>query len=345
MILLFVGAGGSAAVDAEQYPTTIEFFNRLPTDITNDPMFTTVQEFLRTKKEDGQPIDIEEILWELDNIQNYLTLSSNSDTIGGWCMMNNLFAQFSNVAVRPDGFPSALEGIIDSYVEPLRNRIYDLVHDFYAEPLDTNQNNGFTIWIQLLQQLQQLDPLIEIFTTNYDLVLERVIREADIKVATGRSHDGIQTTLKSTEWNDLIDTNGKGRLTKLHGSVDWQRRNGDIICSPVYTGSSRHHAILYPGLKEEPRDSPFDKFHNYLQAVVSRPPVTAIFVGFAFRDNYINGILSYLSPGTQKIIVNKDSSKPDVPFQGGTYTHLDEGLTEKTARHCISLVRNQVHGH
>ena len=35
MILVFVGAGGSAAVDLDQYPTTVEFFESLPGEIKN----------------------------------------------------------------------------------------------------------------------------------------------------------------------------------------------------------------------------------------------------------------------------------------------------------------------
>ena len=64
MILVFVGAGGSAAVNPEQYPTTVEFFNRLPDYIEQEPLFIQIREFLETSKR-GQPIDIEEILWNL----------------------------------------------------------------------------------------------------------------------------------------------------------------------------------------------------------------------------------------------------------------------------------------
>ena len=67
MILVFVGAGGSAAVDPEQYPTTVEFFNRLPDDIEEAPLFIQICAFLEIRKY-GQPIDIEEILWTLDEL-------------------------------------------------------------------------------------------------------------------------------------------------------------------------------------------------------------------------------------------------------------------------------------
>ena len=68
MILVFVGAGGSAAVDPKQYPTTVEFFNRLPPgDITGSSPSFKQSLWLpeRTQKEDGQRIDIEEVLWRL----------------------------------------------------------------------------------------------------------------------------------------------------------------------------------------------------------------------------------------------------------------------------------------
>ena len=89
MILVFVGAGGSAAVDPEQYPTTVEFFNRLPEGITQDPLFILVGEFLRTQKEDGRSIDIEEVLWGLDKLQEYFSLSRDSNTLEGWMMVEN----------------------------------------------------------------------------------------------------------------------------------------------------------------------------------------------------------------------------------------------------------------
>ena len=79
MILLFVGAGGSAAVDAEQYPTTVEFYKRLPDDIVQNPLFFFVQNFLTNAPSHNEAsIDIEKILWELVNLEGYLAASTSS---------------------------------------------------------------------------------------------------------------------------------------------------------------------------------------------------------------------------------------------------------------------------
>ena len=48
MILVFAGAGASAAIDSKKYPTTEGFFNNLSESIKNDPLFVVVKEFLET---------------------------------------------------------------------------------------------------------------------------------------------------------------------------------------------------------------------------------------------------------------------------------------------------------
>ena len=78
MILVFVGAGGSAAVNPDQYPTTVEFFKRLPGDITQEPLFVCIREFLEARK-GGKEIDIEEVLWNLDEFRDYCQASYDTD--------------------------------------------------------------------------------------------------------------------------------------------------------------------------------------------------------------------------------------------------------------------------
>ena len=338
MILVFVGAGGSAAVDPEQYPTTIEFFNRLPEEIIQHPLFALVCEFLRTQKEDGQPIDIEEVLWSLDKLQEYFSLSRNPNTLEGWMMTGNRLGRLHANMNASDNILGGMFEIDQNQLVPLQNRINVLVHEFYVEP---PPNGKLQNWISLLQKLEGRDPILEIFTTNYDPVLETVIEEANIEnVATGRE-TGRQTTLNTSLWDkpgESID--GRGRLTKLHGSVDWQRRGSTIICSDLYTGDPTRHSILYPGFKGKPDEEPFIKFHEHLQAVVPEAKA-AFFIGFAFRDEYINSILSELRPEIPKYVINKDDRPPTVPFTGKP-KHFQKGLTLEAVRDFIGSLANDL---
>ena len=331
MILVFVGAGGSAAVDPEQYPTTVEFFNRLPDDIKADPLFSFFHEFLETQK-GVQPIDIEEILWTLDELQKYCKASLNTETISGWIMEENrIHRLFGNV---PDlsHLLSGMRHLEEHQIENLTSNINALVYDFYAPTPSTDK---LLDWVQLFQGLTEPELPIEIFTTNYDRVLESVINAAEINVETGRNFDGIQTRLDTTLW----DTPGKsidnncGRLTKLHGSVDWQLSNEGINVSEIFTGNHQQHLILYPGYKGEPDEAPFVQFHEHLQAVVQQADA-AIFIGYAFRDDYINTILSELPSEIPKFVINRDDALPDFSFLNGCQ-HLNDGLTEESVETCL----------
>lgn len=341
MIIVFVGAGGSASVDPTQYPTTVEFFQRLPQQITSDQLFTLITAFLRAQKKEGQSIDIEEILWRLRELEEYFLLSCHVDTIGGWMMNDNRLCQLKGNIPDYSKLQGGMSEIWASLLIPLRNKIQALVHEFYDDPPHLNKLSN---WIQFLQSLAtNVDPKVEIFTTNYDIVLEKIIEQAGIKIETGRQATSTEMKLDTIFWDNpetpmTHPQTSRGRLTKLHGSVDWQRRKGDIICSSVYTEDPQKHLILYPGFKGTPDEEPFNKFHEHLRAVV-RKADAAIFVGYAFRDEYIKDILSGLRPEIPVHLINKDEFLPDLPFTN-EYTHFSDGFTAKVVQDCI---RDLVH--
>ena len=334
MILVFVGAGGSAAVDPKQYPTTVEFFNRLPDDIMRDTLLVKICEFLTSKKGE-EPIDIEKVLWNLDKLQDYLQASLDANDIRGWMMRGRIDPLYG----RSDGLSSIVQSgmsQLEPQIQNLKDGVNAQVYNFYATPPDSEKVSD---WMQLLKGLEKIDSTIEIFTTNYDLVLETVIKESEIKVKTGRSSDDIQMRLDTACWDqpDAL-TDDMGRLTKLHGSVDWQRHNEDIIVgNPNFTGNHQNHLILYPGYKGEPDQKPFTKFHEHLRAVVQKANA-AIFVGFAFRDDYINDILSALSSGILTYVINKDDSLPDLPFTNA-YKHFNKGFTARSVTACLESLQ------
>ena len=334
MILVFVGAGGSAAVDPEQYPTTVKFFNRLPDDITGSPLFVKIHEFLKSKK-GGQSIDIEEVLWNLDELRDYFQTSRDTKVISGWIMAEHRINQLIGDA--PDLSPllNGMHDLAETQIQNLKDEINAQVYNFYATPPDSEK---LLDWMRLLKGLAEADSIIEIFTTNYDLVLETAIKEAKIEVKTGRAFDDIQTRLDTSLWESTRKSlDFYGRLTKLHGSVDWQLRNGEIIMSPVFTGDHQNHLVLYPGYKGVPRQEPFGKFHEHLQRVVGEANA-AIFIGFAFRDKYINTILSDLPQGIPKFVVNRDATLPDLTFLKGC-THHKDGITKESVEACIENLR------
>ena len=338
MILVFVGAGGSAAVDPEQYPTTVEFFNRLPGDITRDPLFGKVREFLQYKKGE-EPIDIEEVLSNLDELRDYFQISRNSKAIAGWIIAEHRINQLIRNSSDLSNLLNGMFDLAENQIPNLKDRINAQVYQLYAIPPDADK---LADWVQLLKGIEEIYPTIEIFTTNYDRVLERVIGEAEINVETGLKPNPDQMGLDTTLWDSPgqpLDHN-RGRLTKLHGSVNWQDSNeGIIVSNPIFTGNHQNHLILYPGYKGEPDQEPFIKFHEHLQVIVQQADI-AIFIGFAFRDGYINSILAELRPEVPKFVINKEDSLPALAFlEEPKCEHFNNGLTAEAVEDCLQSLK------
>ena len=346
MILVFVGAGGSAAVDLEQYPTTVGFFEKLPGEITNDGLFSNVRKFLQTQK-GKEIIDIEDVLGILGELQETFKKMNDPTNIVGWAMGGRLVGSINGIADF-GAFQGSIAALERDLITPLKDKINAQVYKFYGiRPAPEK----LSAWIRLLKGLKEIGPAIEIFTTNYDRVLEDATKQADMNMEYGVVHDGLDTYVDYSLWGPRkrpLPNNRRGLLTKLHGSVDWQRLDGNITRSaPRFTGDHQNHCILYPGHKGTPTEEPFISFHEHLRTVVRgeyEPLSAAIFIGFAFRDDHINTILSDLPSETLKFVITKSAGDliDNIPPTGAPFTdtclHWRGGFTAKTAEDCLLAI-------
>ena len=211
-------------------------------------------------------------------------------------------------------------------------------------------------WIRLLKGLEGIDPVLEIFTTNYDLVLEDAIKQAEIKVNLGLAPDYRRMTLDMTPWHTPPALGSDPMFTKLHGSVNWQHDNGNItISTPRFTEDHDNHCILYPGYKGTPTEEPFSVFHTRLQRVVRGEHgslTAAVFIGFAFRDNHINSILDDLPSKPLKYVITKsdgkhiDAKPPEnapASFRDNCL-HRRDGLTIEATESCLENITASMEG-
>ena len=335
MMLVFVGAGGSAAVDPEQYPTTAQFFQRLPDGIKENPLFVQVRDFLmRTNQHSQKRIDIEDVLWGLHELQADCQKMNDPTTITGYIMGSR-----DGVIPRMD-FAATQQSarLLDrECITPLIESIYEQVYQWYG---GTPHPKKLSMWTQLLNGLRAIDPVLEIFTTNYDIVLEHAVQQAGIPTEIGLTSysegNGVQTHL----W-DPANRPATGLLTRLHGSVDWRYLTEDavVVRDAAFSGNHHKHCILYPGYKGEPQKEPFRLFHEHLRRVVQgeyAPLVAAVFVGYAFRDAYINTILSHLTPRTFVYVITKSES---VGWPRGIPSVIvDDGLTQSAVQACLKTI-------
>lgn len=145
---------------------------------------------------------------------------------------------------------------------------------------------------------------VEVFTINYDLLLERGLEAAAVPY-----FDGFVGSIEGAFRPDLVDSvagsassmdslqlpRGWVRLWKLHGSVSWRllstERRIVRVASPTL-GSDQALAI-YPSHQkyEESRRVPFVTLFDRFRRALETPESVTVTCGYSFGDQHINETL------------------------------------------------------
>ena len=344
MILVFAGAGASYAVNCEQYPTTAEFFNRVPDHIKGTPWFGKAFSFLESQKS-GRVIDIEDIIDALSEMQDQCRRHIDSTSFTGW-MFESSSEHIRKISPNnrnhlAGGNLSNLNATMKEDATSLKKLLDDinaLVYRFYSSD---PEEQDLADWLLLLVTLAESSQVTEVFTTNYDRVLESVVEVGRLE---NKVETGIVSSLRGTKldlacWSEAnrptSSETGKGKLTKLHGSANWIRGNDEdiFVGPPKFTGNLENHITLYPGDKEWPTEEPFIAFYEHLRWV-ARNAHAAIFVGYAFRDENINRILSDLPANIPVFVIDMEEDLPRQVFLQNA-VHFGNGFTHDSAKGCI----------
>ena len=243
-----------------------------------------------------------------------------------------------------NAFQQSIQRYGAQIIPSLSDKIKEKVHNVYVAEADPKE---LRTWALFLSDLQKRDPILEIFTTNYDTILENSTTAAGINVHSGRREIGGRFKLDFSEWEllvttpeDLLQSRSHGLLTKLHGSVDWQWGNNETInISDTSLNDPKKHPVLFPGYKGVPTKKPFSIFHRHLQKCISEEyePLTAVVVvGFAFRDAYIGNIFrDNIRRTVPFFIIDLGKKLPSgiPPVQNPIM--FSEGFTQETANACL----------
>jgi hypothetical protein len=136
-------------------------------------------------------------------------------------------------------------------------------------------------------------PRMELYTTNYDLAFEIAAGLAGFVVIDGFSfilprrfdgslfsYDIVRREEDRTEFADAVF-----HLSKLHGSVDWEERSGEIFRSDA----PARPVLIYPRQSKYQLsyDRPFIEGMSRFQAALRRPNTALLVCGFGFHDHHI----------------------------------------------------------
>ena len=144
-------------------------------------------------------------------------------------------------------------------------------------------------WISSIDREQP----IEIFTTNYDLLMEQALEDTNIPYFDGfvGSREAF-FDLRSLEDN-LIPRHWT-RLGKMHGSINWfKKENGKIFRSDKYDNSESSYLIYPSHLKyDQSRKMPFLALSDQLNCFLKKTSSALIVCGYSFNDEHINDTIT-----------------------------------------------------
>lgn len=163
------------------------------------------------------------------------------------------------------------------------NKIKEVVDK--SLPEGENPYSHLISWINGINR----DYAVEIFTTNYDLLLEEAMEKARTPYFDGFS--GSKAAFfdpSSISSNDMPPR--WIRLWKLHGSINWSKNtNGEVIRGD----GSDEGTMVYPShIKyDQTQSAPFSSLFDRLKNFLLEPDSLLLTTGFSFADAHITAKL------------------------------------------------------
>ena len=170
----------------------------------------------------------------------------------------------------------------------MAGRICEKIGKIVAPSLP-HEPNSFTELVSWIGGVHRNFP-VEVFTTNYDLLLEEAFERARLPYFDGfiGSH---KPFFDPTSISDDVLPPRWSRLWKMHGSLGWDVSDGTII----RTGSRKATMLIYPDhlkydqISRQPYSALFERLRTFLMT----PDSFLLCIGFSFSDAQITAVLDH----------------------------------------------------
>lgn len=194
-----------------------------------------------------------------------------------------------------------VRGLSAANLDMLDDTICQTIQDLTNKTLPNSETpyHRVAAWVDGISR----DKPVEVFTTNYDLLMEQAFEDCRVPYFDG--FPGASRpffNLRAME-EDLLPPRW-ARLWKLHGSINWyQVADKGVLRSAIKEEQGLKRVIHPSHLKyEESRRMPYLAMIDRLRAFLKQPTATLVINGYSFRDEHLNEVIVQGLQSTQTAI-------------------------------------------
>jgi len=270
----FFGAGTSCAL---KIPDIALLTKGVEAKLKDDDLknFQAIRDDLKASAATGKVVTIEDILNQIRRIREITNEKADRE-----------FVKVSGEAAKK----------LD---REICKHIYSIIDD-KEKVADLTNTTRFFAWLNNLNR----DFTKEVFTTNYDLVIEKALEANQIPY-----FDGFVGAYEPFFWQESIEqpagkndlTKNWIRLWKIHGSLSWFWKldaptgSQKIVRAGKFNSSSTidNELVIYPSKEkyDSSRKQPFIAYFDRLKNFLSSGELFFVFTGYSFSDQHINDII------------------------------------------------------
>jgi hypothetical protein len=275
-LVIIVGAGASVPMGIPAMKGFTKEFEKHCNEEKSIDLYTKYSlRYLKKVAHLGRYWDLEELLLRVRELKN----AENS-------AITKMYRKFSykGNSKSKDKFDQKILALTQDYSE-LERELLRFIREKCIRP---DIEKGVEIYSNLFKLSKNFD--LEIFTTNYDPIIENVCDKMNISYADGFKPKG--NTGYFTWTPESLNSEGLN-LFKLHGSITWYKdSNGRIIKFPIDISDRRdvQSVIIYPAGYKELFNPPFNRLYfEFSKSIFNSTNCLAI--GHSFRDPYMRELL------------------------------------------------------
>lgn len=288
-IVTFLGAGASTPFG---YPTTKTFLEKLSTTTSGEEkaLLNSIRSLHWTVEDVEHVVEILDLILELNAV-------SEKGRLAAFIRRNPLSVTFEEGKELKRYSPQLVgefqwERLV-RIVEKLRENVVQLTFKEYESKVGQYQEikKVYSAFFRLLQEYSNGGMECEVFTTNYDNVIEDYSRSSSTSCTLSVHNQVVCNGDKQF---------GKIALNKLHGSLDWMidKETKKVAVSTtqalVIEGSTRWDRNEFVIFGTKPRLEEAEIYQKLMLSFSESlgKAEVCIVIGFSFRDQHINEIFT-----------------------------------------------------